>query len=242
MRAVELRQDWESLASAQKRKAGVSLYSRWVNRPAGRALAVVLARAGVSPNGVTGLSVLSTGAGVVVLAVGRPDLSTGVLVWFLLALGFALDSADGQVARLTGRSSPQGEWLDHVVDAGKMVAVHAAVLVSWYRFDTAPGSTWLLVPLVFQLAAVVTFVGGTLTELLKRTRAGGPGRAPSTLRAVALLPADYGVFCLVFLLLGAGGWFVVAYTALAAVRVLVAAAFLVRWSRELGALDDAVAA
>ncbi|MER7555188.1 hypothetical protein ABTX86_35175, partial [Streptomyces anulatus] len=55
-------------------------------------------------------------------------------------------------------------------------------------------------------------------------------------RAVALLPADYGVFCLVFLLLGAPGAFRAGYAALAVVHTLFLALFLGKWFRELKAL------
>ncbi len=53
---------------------------------------------------------------------------------------------------------------------------------------------------------------------------------------MALLPADYGVFCLVFLLLGAPGAFRAGYAALAAVHAVFLVAFLVKWFRELKAL------
>ena len=58
----------------------------------------------------------------------------------------------------------------------------------------------------------------------------------SRIRAVALLPADYGVFCLVFLLLGEPAAFRAGYAALAAVHALFLVAFLAKWFRELKAL------
>ena len=62
-----------------------------------------------------------------------------------------------------------------------------------------------MLPLGFQLAAVMIFFGGLLTDKLK-PKAGTPGpAAPSRLRALALLPVDYGVFCALFLLLGSDG-------------------------------------
>jgi hypothetical protein len=53
---------------------------------------------------------------------------------------------------------------------------------------------------------------------------------------VALLPVDHGVFCLVFLLLGGGGAFRWAYTALAVAAALFLVAFLTKWFRELSAV------
>ncbi|MFI7235718.1 CDP-alcohol phosphatidyltransferase family protein [Streptomyces cyaneofuscatus] len=228
------------LRGAQKSAKGVSLYSRYVNRPAGRVLAAGAYRAGLTPNQVTLVSALFTYTALAAVALVEPSWTLALLVYAALAIGFAFDSADGQLARLTGRGGPDGEWLDHVVDCGKLVLVHTAVLISFYRFGELPSDAWLLLPLGFQLAAVVTFCAGLLREHLGKAAAGAPAAsatAPvSRVRAIALLPADYGMFCLVFLLLGAPGAFRVGYAVLAVVHTLFLAAFLTKWFRELRAL------
>lgn len=230
-----------ALARAQKPAAGVSLYSRYVNRPLGRPLAAAAIRIGITPNGVTAASALVTAAGFGLIVGLSPTSLTGLAASVLLVLGFALDSADGQVARHTGRGSPAGEWLDHVVDAAKHTAVHAGVLVGWFRFDLVPSSTWLLVPLLFQLLAVTTFAAGTLEPLLRDRRIVST-RRPSTARAVALLPADFGVLALSFAVWGSPATFRGVYTVLLVVNVPIASALLVRWFRALAApspLEDA---
>lgn len=232
------------LRGAQKSAKGVSLYSRYVNRPAGRVLAAGAYRAGLTPNQVTLISSLFTYGAVAAVALVEPSWTLAVLVYAALAAGFAFDSADGQLARLTGRGGPDGEWLDHVVDCGKLLLVHTAVLISFYRFGELPSEAWLLLPLGFQLAAVVTFCAGLLREHLGKAAASARGpswaAAPagpvSRVRAVALLPADYGVFCLVFLLLGDETVFRMGYAALAAVHALFLVLFLGKWFRELKAL------
>jgi len=222
------------LSAAQKPAAGVSLWSRWVNRPIGRIFAAWAIRAGLSANGVTIVSAATTALGIVLLCTVTPQWWLGLLVAATLVLGFALDSADGQVARFTRTGSAAGEWLDHVVDAGKMVAVHAAVLVGWFRFVDLPAAWWLLVPLLYQLVAVVTYAGGTLEVLLQRGSADRPDpRAPSTVRAVALLPADYGVFAFSFVLWGLPEAFRWLYVALGLMTSFIGAALLVRWFRQL---------
>ncbi|WP_327329955.1 CDP-alcohol phosphatidyltransferase family protein [Streptomyces sp. NBC_01208] len=230
------------LRGAQKSSKGVSLYSRYVNRPAGRLLAAGAYRTGLSPNQVTIISALFTFASIVAVGLVEPSWWLGVAVYAGLAVGFAFDSADGQLARLTGRGGPDGEWLDHVVDCAKMILVHSAVLISFHRFGALPGEGWLLLPLGFLFVAVLTFCAGLLREQLGKAAARtaraatGPGVPVSRIRAVALLPADYGVFCLVFLLFGVPGAFRAGYAALAAVHTVFLVAFLVKWFRELKAL------
>ncbi|RKN45902.1 CDP-alcohol phosphatidyltransferase family protein [Streptomyces hoynatensis] len=232
----------DRLAAAQKTAKGVSLYSRLVNRPLGRRLAAAAGVAGLTPNQVTLLSAACSFGGLAALALAAPSWPLAVGVYAALVLGFALDSADGQLARLYGVANPAGEWLDHVVDCLKIVAMHAAVLVTFHRHFALPGEGWLLVPLVFQPAAVLLFFGGLLTDKLRPKPAPGAGAArPSTLRAVALLPVDYGVLCGVFLLLGSERAFRFGYAALCAAYVLYCAAFSVRWFRELSALSTASA-
>ncbi|MBT2429571.1 CDP-alcohol phosphatidyltransferase family protein [Streptomyces sp. ISL-112] len=232
------------LRGAQKSTKGVSLYSRYVNRPAGRFLAAGAYRVGVTPNHVTLISALFTYGALAAVALVEPSWTLALAVYAALALGFAFDSADGQLARLTGRGGPDGEWLDHVVDCGKLLLVHTAVLISFFRFGELPSQGWLLLPLGFQLAAAVTFCAGLLREQLGKAAAtaqaatapAGPTAPVSRVRAIALLPADYGVFCLVFLLLGAPGAFRAGYAVLAVVHTLFLAAFLTKWFRELKAL------
>lgn len=219
-----------SLHQAQKTSRGVSLYSRWVNRPLGRFLAAAAASAGIGPNAVTALSAAVTAAGLAVLVVAPISAVTGICVAFLLVFGFALDSADGQVARLTGRGSRAGEWLDHVVDAGKMVAVHGAVLIALWRGDA--DALWLAVALAYQFISVVFFAALTLYSLL-RGREAATASTASMARAVALLPADYGVLALAFVLWGIQPAFLPTYTALMVATAVIAAALSAKWFRGL---------
>lgn len=222
----------QSLRQAQKTSKGVSLYSRWVNRPLGRVFAAAAAASGIGPNAVTSISAVVTAAGLVLLMLAPISIAAGVGVAVLLVLGFALDSADGQVARLTSTSSPAGEWLDHVVDAGKMVAVHAAVLIALWRGDANPA--WFVVALVYQFVAVVFFAALTLFPLVRRDEIAASG-APSMTRSMALLPADYGILALAFLFWGAQPVFLIVYTILLVATILIAAALCVKWFRRLSA-------
>ena len=223
------------LATAQKTSRGVSLYSRFVNRPTGRVLAAAAHVLGLSPNQVTLASAVATATGAGLLAAMPPSPVQSLAVWFLLALGFSLDSADGQLARLQGGGSAVGEWLDHVVDAGKVVGVHLAVLVMLYRFGPSQGAA-LLVPLAFALVSTLIFAGGTLAPLVRRgSGVAPPSRPNSTVAALGLLPADYGVLCLVFLLTWHIELFFLTYSVLLVVNAALLCLLLAKWFRELSA-------
>jgi phosphatidylglycerophosphate synthase len=223
------------LSTVQKPARGVSVYTRFVNRPAGRLLAAAAYRIGLSPNHVTVVSALVTFTAVLAMALQPPSHTLGQWVALALLLGFALDSADGQLARLHRSPSVSGEWLDHVVDCAKLLGIHVAVLISFYRSFDLPRSA-LLLPIAFQFAAVLLFFGGILTEQLRRRGSEsptGPARPPSAVRGLALLPVDYGLLCLSFLFLGNQKLFLTLYVALLVAHVVLLPAFLAKWFREL---------
>ena len=232
-----LSESLDQLASSQKTSRGVSPYSRFINRPAGRFFAAVGHVLGMTPNQMTLASAVCTFSGIAVLALTEPTWTSGIVIAAMLIFGFILDSSDGQLARLTGASSPAGEWLDHVVDCARSVLVHTAVLVSFYRYFSLSSELILLVPLVFQFAAVVLFVAGTLALLLKRSsgRSGSAG-PPSLARSILLLPADFGILAASFVMLGSGQIFIAAYCTLAAIQLLLLATLGAKWFSELSAV------
>ncbi|MGV9754886.1 CDP-alcohol phosphatidyltransferase family protein [Streptomyces tricolor] len=223
------------MTAAQKPAKGVSVYTLFVNRPAGRVLAALAYRAGATPNQLTVLGALFTFPALAAVALVRPGPGLAVCVCGALAVGFALDAADGQLARTQRSGSPSGEWLDHVLDCVKLVTVHLVVLVSFYRFFSLPSPAFLLAPMLFELAAVVIFFAGILTEQLKRrtTAPAAPAESAPALRSVLLLPVDYGVTCLGFLFLGSQHVFLSVYCTLLLAHLVFMAAFLVKWFREL---------
>lgn len=237
---------WEilaKLAHAQKSASrSAPAYSRFVNRKLGRLIAAWAYRQGLRPNVVTAISAVFTFTGIGFLAAFPPSAVQGISVALLLIVGYAFDSADGQVARLSGRGSPAGEWLDHVVDATKVVVLPLALAIGMYRFD-GPGPGWLLVPLASAVVSSVLFFGMILTEQLRRqvglpTSGTGPGGSPSLLRSLLVLPMDYGVLCLSFFLLGVPLLFLAVYTVILAATTLFLVLALVKWYREL-ALNQA---
>jgi phosphatidylglycerophosphate synthase len=240
-RAPGLGDTLRRLSTAQKGATGAPAYSRFVNRKLGRFLAALAFHARLTPNAVTSVSAVFTAGGIALLALARPSWGIGVAISACLALGYALDSADGQLARLRGGGSPAGEWLDHMVDAVKVSSLHLAVLIGAYRFELVPRGPWLLVPLGFCVVAAVLFFGTMLNEAL-RERHGAPTRAqvtaerPSVVRSLVVVPTDYGLLCWVFVLLGAPIAFFSVYTLLFAVTAAYLALACGKWFREIGRL------
>lgn len=237
---LTLRQAHTQLASAQKGHArGAPAYSVYINRRLGRILAAWAYTLGLTPNAATGISAIHTFLGIALLMLLPAAPWVGVLVALLLVLGYAWDSADGQVARLSGQGSPAGEWLDHFVDAIKIASIHLAVLVAAWFHTPFRDTWWMSLPLLFSVVATVTFFGMLLNDLIKtshggvstHTRGGG-----SALRSMMLLPTDFGLICLVFVAWGWPDVFFVLYGGL----LLAGAAFLclaaVKWFREVAAL------
>lgn len=227
------------LAGRQKTVKGAPAYSRFVNRRLGRHLAAWAFRAGLSPNQVTASSALCSAVAIAGLFGFGPSWPLGIAVGALFVLGYALDSADGQLSRLRGGGSPAGEWLDHMVDSGKICLLHLAVLVCLGRTGLDRG--WLVVPAGYLVVNVLWFSGLLLTQFLRQA---GRGAAPvvaqaSVLRSLVVLPTDFGVLCLVFLVLGAPALFLGLYGLLALANLLFLAASLVVWYRDLSRMERA---
>ena len=234
-----LRETVAQLSQAQKPSAGTPAYSRFVNRRIGRVFAAAAFLGRRTPNQVSLASGFCSLVGIVLVATVRPSFLLALVVTLLLVLGYGLDSADGQLARLRGGGSPLGEWLDHMIDAAKVSSLHVAVVIAVHRWFGV-GEGWALVPLGFTVVAAVFFFGMILNDQLRRQRGlgGRPGARPtSPLRSLAAVPTDYGVLCLVFLLLGAPRVFLVGYTVLFAGTTAYLLLAVVAWFREMQRLD-----
>jgi phosphatidylglycerophosphate synthase len=229
----------DALRSAQKPPHNTPAYSRFVNRPLGRQLAARAVRIGLTPNSVSALSAACSLAAVALLVSTTATVVVALLIAALLVLGYALDSADGQVARLTGLGSPFGEWLDHMIDCAKGTSLHLAVAVHAFRFMDVPVA-WLLVPLGYCLVESVLFFGMVLTDHLRRgSVTGGPTKegSLSVTRSLLLLPSDFGALAVVFASLAWPFVFTPLYTLMFGGYAVLLLAALIQWSRQLRALD-----
>jgi len=219
----------ERIGRAQKSGNGVPAYLRWVNRPLGRRFAVLAASFGWTANHVTALSALFGVAAVLALCAWRSPLA-GPVAALLLLIGYILDSADGQLARIRGEGGPAGEWLDHVVDGVRAPAVHIAVAVHLWR-EGRP--EWLIgSALVFSVVVSAWFLSQLLAEKLSTGR--GPAAANGGLvDSLIKQPQDVSTTYVVIACLPFAALFALLYPLLLLWHVVMFAASLSRKHRQL---------
>ena len=87
-----------------------------------------LGRLGLTPNAVTFLGFLMTAAVAVILATGRTQLASVLLIFTL-----AFDAVDGTLARITGRISRFGAFLDSTLDRWAEVVLYGALVWLFLR-------------------------------------------------------------------------------------------------------------
>lgn len=231
-------QSFRELRLAQKTKKGVPLYTLYINRPAGRVIAAALRNTPFRPNHVTFAGAALTYGALLWLAFGAGSGAEFALAGVALAGGFILDSADGQLARLQGRSSKLGEWLDHVLDSGRIVLLHGAVFCFLLRATEILPLALAVLCGSFLFANSAIFFAGALFDQLNRqstpSRPGGrPGSRKTLVRSVLTLPVDYGTTCLVMIAAPWTAIFLPCYAALALCHCLFAAAYMAKFYRTL---------
>ena len=110
----------------------------WINRPISRQLTRILVGTGISPNAVTVLACLIglTGAG----AIASREFTLGIVGALVFQLSAAVDCVDGEIARLTHRSSPFGARLDIALDNIAHLALFTAMAWASVPLLGAPGA------------------------------------------------------------------------------------------------------
>lgn len=233
------------LRFAQKSGEGVPAYTRWVNRGMARGVAAFFASRGWSANAVSAVSAVVSFSGLLLLVLLPVSPLTGFLVAVLLAAGYVLDSADGQVARVTGTGSMAGEWLDHVIDAARTPAIHLCVAAGFVIFYGGYAWQWWL-PLVYCAVSTCHFMSQILAEQLLRNAAlkrshmlpptplepaeavAVPSQRAGAGRSILMVHTDSGTLCWLFLAWGFPPLFLALYLLMLAANSLTAAVSMVR--------------
>ena len=234
------RADVAALAAHQKSSRGAPPYSLLINRPLGRRIAALAHLAKMTPNQVSIVSSAFTMSALAIFAVVSPSWPVALVVTALLVLGYAIDSADGQLARLTTGGTLAGEWLDHTLDMLKLGSFHAAVLISAYRFDPGHGVWHMGVAIAFGVIATTLFFILILTDQLRRTSGvSAPPRPKSWWFMLLALPTDYGIQCLWMVMRPSSELFFVGYALLAVANLGYLIIGAVSRFRQLTAADRA---
>ena len=168
----------ESLRRSRKPRRGTEHLCERVFRPVAHPLVLALARFRVPPP----LVVAAAGATGLAAAV---ELARGQLLAaaVLIQAKTVLDNADGQLARLTGRVTPFGRYLDSEVDLLLDAALFAAL--GWHT-----GQTALALGGFLALTAVLSV--NFNVERLHRAEHDGPAETvPEPGRATAVVRAVY---------------------------------------------------
>ncbi len=178
-------------------KPGGLLYTTYVNRNLAWVCTGMLKQ--FSPNQI------SIGAFCILfialpLAYSSTDTTTSLIAYGLLVLNYVLDSTDGQVSRLRQLGSPLGEWVDHTLDGVRILLIHSTILLVLIRADV--GAVFLFAGFSHLVFSASMFFGTELAGKILPKQVQGEDRTVWTVRRVVrslvLLPADHGVFIVIF--------------------------------------------
>jgi archaetidylinositol phosphate synthase len=123
----------------------------------------------VSPNALTVLSLVAGVAAGTAFVLARRGASWYALAAVLLAVSGAADSLDGIVARLHGRATAWGDFLDHFCDRLVEIAVFSGVAFS-------PHASRTLGLAVLAVTLLHSYLGTQIAASFGARRRGGPGK------------------------------------------------------------------
>lgn len=145
------------------------LISKLINRRGSRVVTRALLDTGLTPNQMTLIAAVFGAVGIALVARGT---------WALVALGATLvqlqsilDGCDGELARLTFRSSRIGEWLDSIVDDGMNVAYPLALGAAAAALHGEPAWWWVG---VVGAAGFATHSAVIYADIARRHGSGNP--------------------------------------------------------------------
>jgi len=206
------------------RHRGGGLFTETVDQRIGSWCAVAAHRTGAAPTVLTLLNLVTGLATSVTVAALAPGLAAGTVAPALLGLfalvgwhlAYGLDCADGQLARVTGRTGPAGARVDVLCDVAVQIALVAAVAAVTRAYR--PGlPVWLVA------AFAGTWLVNLVTSVLQQgDRAASLVSSRSPAVRLVKLVRDYGaVVTLVALVLAvAPQWTIVVLVGFTAVNGL----------------------
>lgn len=142
----------------ESQKPADSLFNRYIARPPAAVVVAALANTRVTPNQVTVVSMLLqlVAAALFVAIPGWLGLLLGVV---MVEVSYIFDCVDGQLARVTGRTSPVGSLFDFLMDELKAFVLVGALAVRWHLHEG--GEAWALIVGVITLVVVASAIALT---------------------------------------------------------------------------------
>lgn len=215
---------------------GGGILSEAIDQPVGARIAYAAHRLSAPPTALTLVNlVLGLATSIAVIALAGPmhdkdisPIAVGLGALVLWHIAYEFDCADGQLARVTGKTSAAGGRLDILCDVAVQIALVAAVATVGHRYHAMP--TWF----------VAAFAGCWMINLVTSVLATGD-KAQSLVTSRSLpvrvvkLSRDYGAMITLLALVIAfwpGGlvWIMVAFTAVNALFLLASIAAAARSS------------
>ncbi len=185
------------------------IVDKYLNRPLSRPFTLLFLALGLSPNAVTGVSILLGLIAAAAFAVGNyPAALVGAL---LLQLSAIVDCSDGDVARLTLSESESGAKLDIMGDNVVHMAIFGGIAWGLFLEQASDGISW--VPLVLGAAAIVgtglSLLFVRRAEALSHRLGGRDGRQAAVLDFIldSVANRDFTLIVLILALLGRLEWF-----------------------------------
>lgn len=198
---------------------GGGLLSEAIDQPVGARIALAGYRLGLAPTALTVINlVLGVGTSAAVVALSGPmqrgdvpALAVGLGALILWHIAYEFDCADGQLARVTKRSSPLGGRLDILCDVAVQIALVSAASAVAVAYEPSTPA-WL----------VAAFAGSWMINLVTSVLAKG-GDAASLVASTSLpvrvlkLSRDYSAMITVLalgiaIIPGELVWIMVAFT------------------------------
>ncbi|MBN1971470.1 MAG: CDP-alcohol phosphatidyltransferase family protein [Candidatus Delongbacteria bacterium] len=234
----KFKENYNKLKYLQKGSLGTPAYTRYINRWFGRLFASFIALFEITPNAISLLSsIITLISFILFLLLNKIHFFTSLVLVILLMLGYALDSADGQLSRLLIKQSKRGEWLDHTLDAIKIPLGHGVAI--FYIINTwAINHSWFVLYLILLSLTSGRFLSNILkTKLIdyKSKKSQVDSTNNDVIKSILLLPEDYGVYILLFLFTCKPNLFFVAYTIWGSIIILLSIFGLIKSWRDFSA-------
>lgn len=137
----EMRREAEHRLARQLRKPTDGPIARLINRRVSIPISLALTRTPVTPNQISGFNlILGLAAG---LAFATTDYMILVLAGIGVQFASIFDGVDGEVARLSFRGSPNGQWVDTITDNITYLALLVGIVVGQFRREPTMMTVWM---------------------------------------------------------------------------------------------------